>query len=383
VPDAAVADAAVTGDFASIPWSTIDADFPFDTDAACAVVTAQAQAEYRPVDIMWVVDNSGSMKAPVDEVKKGLNAFAALVSGKSLDYKIIMLSLRDKASPITYNGGTRYPVCIPPPLAGDDNCGNGPRFFQSSIDIKSTQPLEQFLGTLGQTKGYLPGDERGGEPWRMQLRPDATRTIVIVSDDNSRLTAADFETFAGGKNPNNPLFDLPPGILDPSWNGLFTGYTFDGLYGWGSDTNPATICTYPDRTMPPSSGTVYTALVQKTGGVRAKICDGASTWGPFFDAVAQAVGNTARLSCEFDIPTPDGGMLDPTLVNVSVASPTGATGLVKVSGPTGCTSGGWYYDDETAPTKVLLCPSSCDAAQSAVSAGGSVHIHFGCKTIVG
>src|SRR5207302_1020330 len=120
---------------------------------------------------------------------------------------------RGAQSPVSIGGSNRYPVCIPPPLAGDASCGDGVRFFQSSIDIRSTQPLEQFLGTLGQTAGYTMMDAKGGEAWAMHLRPQATKTIVVVSDDNARLSATQFETFPGGKNPYNSL-TLPPGILD-------------------------------------------------------------------------------------------------------------------------------------------------------------------------
>jgi hypothetical protein len=331
-----------------------------------------------------MVDNSVSMKPAVDEVTAGLNAFAQLIAAKNLDYKVIMLSLRSKTNPVIISGSQRYAVCIPPPLAGDANCGNGPRFFQSSIDIKSTQPLEQFLGTLGQTNGYTPGTERGGDPWQQELRAGASRTIVVVTDDNARLSANDFEHFAGGKNPFNSL-TLPAGILEPFWNGLFTDYVFSGIYGWGSDSDPSVKCTYPGGTQPPASGTTYTELVQKTGGVRAQLCAGSAAWGPFFDAVAQAVVTGSKLSCELALPIPSQGTLDPSKVNVRVVTPTGTTTLFKVAGAAACdASGGWYYDDEVNPTKVLLCPSSCQAAQDAGSASGQVQIEvlFGCATIV-
>lgn len=357
---------------------------PLTEDAACAAVASEATAVLLPVDIIWLVDNSASMEPAIAQITQGLNNFAALIAAKSLDYKVIMLSLKSKTSPITFNGSTRYPVCIPPPLAGDSNCGNGARFFQSSIDIKSTQPLEQFLGTLGQTTGYLPGDARGGDPWKQELRPQATKTIVVVTDDNARLSPTDFEHFAGGKNPFNSLM-LPPGILDPSWGGMFDGYVFSGIYGWGSQNDPAVTCVYPDMTKPPSSGPTYTTLVQSTGGVRAKLCDGAAAWQPFFDAVAQAVTETAKLSCELDIPTPPSGTIDPNLVNVGLVSQGQTTYVPKVADAAACAGGaGFYYDDPVSPTKVLLCKASCDQAQAMVGPNktGKIEVLFGCSSIL-
>lgn len=355
-----------------------------DPDASCAAVVEKAEAKLLPVDIIWMVDNSASMAPAVAEVQAGLNNFAALIGQKSLDYRVIMLSIRNKTSPLMVGGSTRYPVCIPPPLAGDNNCGNGPNFLQSSVDIKSTQPLEQFLGTLGQTEGYLVGEEKGGEPWAQFLRPQATKTMVIVTDDNARLSVADFEHFAGGKNPFNSLM-LPPGILDPAWNGLFNNYIFSGIYGWGSDVDPMVACQYPDNSEPPSSGPTYTELVTKTGGVRAKICDGPAAWQPFFDQVAQAVVETSKLSCEIPIPAPSMGSIDYGKVNVKLVSDGSGDFIVFVKEAATCAAtGGWYYDDPAKPAKVMLCPASCDEAQKAVGPGkaGSIEILFGCETIV-
>ncbi len=357
---------------------------PLTTDAACATSISEAKVEILPVDIIWMVDNSASMQPAVTEVKAGLNAFASLIASKKLDYKVIMLALRSKTSPITVAGSIRYPVCIPPPLAGDDNCGNGPRFFHSNVDIKSTQPLEQFLGTLDQTEGYKVGQDRGAEPWKAELRPTATRTIVVVTDDNSRLSATDFETFAGGKNPFNSLI-LPPGILDPSRAGMFDGYVFAGLYGWGSETDPTVKCAYTDGTFPPASGVTYTTLVKKTGGARAKICDGKAAWTPFFDAIATAVARSAKLACELAIPVPASGTLDPNAVNVQITSGTTSTVVPKVSAAGACGTGvGWYYDNDTSPTKIILCPAACDAANASVGLdkGGRIDVLFGCKTII-
>ncbi len=362
------------------------ADVVLAPDAACTSASVTATLERLPVDIIWMVDNSVSMAPAIDEVIRGLNAFSSLVGSRGLDYRVVMLSLRNRTREVTLPAGRRYAVCIPRPLAGDDACGNGPNFLHASVDIRSTQPLEQMLGTLGQTMGYTAGSERGGEPWRQFLRATATKTFVVVTDDNSRFTATQFESFQGGVNPNTRGLSLPPGVLHRDWTGLFTGYTFSGIYGWGSETNPDTRCTFSDGSMAPSSGTVYTELVRRTGGVRARLCAGAAAWRPFFEGVATAVARSSRIQCDLGLPPPPAGtVLDPRRVNVALRSAGGSVRLGKVLGPTACgPGGGWYYDDEAAPRRVILCPASCDRAQSLVAEGGaSVAVEFGCTTIPG
>jgi uncharacterized protein YegL len=89
------------------------------------------------------------------------------------------------------------------------------------------------------------------------------------------------------------------------------------------------------------------------------------------------------LPCQFVIPPPpDGKTLDPNLVNVEY-TPGGmgmATKIPKAAGFADCGSGaGWYYDNEAAPTKILLCPASC--AQVKNDSQAKVDVAFGCKSI--
>jgi hypothetical protein len=371
------------------PFVTTDAaDAPLSPDAACESIKQIADPKPLPVDIIWMIDNSASMAPAVDQVNQGMNAFANLIGTKSLDYRVIVLSLRGT----TPTGGL-YPICIPQPLAGDANCGNGANFYQSSMNIKSTQTFEQFLGTLGQTSGYAQGQSLGGEPWFQWLRPTATKTLVFVTDDNARLTAQEFQNYsyqcvtdAGTPSCPNPFNSnkITPGILDPYWNGLFDGFVAGGVYGWGDANDPSVRCTYSDNTQPPSGGSTYTDLITATNGPRAKICDGASAWGPFFDAVATAVLANSKIACTMDIPD-NGSQLDPNEVNVTIDDGTTTTSLSRALGKGDC--GGalsWYYDDPTAPTQVILCPAACQTAQSLVGASkkGSVNVLFGCATVV-
>lgn len=357
-------------------------DARLDPDAACAAASATARVERLPVDIVWMIDNSSSMAPAIEEVQDGLNDFATLVASRDLDYRVIMLSLRGVGE-TTLGGSRRYRVCIPPPLAGDGSCNDGERFFHRSVDVRSTQPFEQFLGTLGQTPGYAEGQERGSPPWRDLLRAEASKTLVFVSDDDSRLAPDSFERFPGGRNPFNSN-ELPPGILDASWGGLFDDYLLSAIYGWGSEVDPSTRCVFSDGSMPASAGPNYTTLVTRTGGVRAQICDGSAAWGPFFDAVATAVDRSSRVDCAIEIPPPpEGVFFDPTRINVFVREDDTSTGVGRVAGPDACdaTRGGWHYDDEGAPTRVVLCPASCERVQPAAGVERSVDVQFGCQSV--
>ena len=373
-------------------------DAQLDPDAACAVETTEAEVERQPVDIIWMVDNSSSMEPAISQLTAGINDFADLIAERDLDYRVIMLSLRGIGAR-EVSGSERYQVCVPQPLASS-GCGNGDRFFHVDVDVRSIQLVEQFLGTLGQTDGYRENEARGSAPWRDLLRPEATKTLVFVTDDDSRTCDRDrgtrcdggdprlgdtsLEDFPGGGNPFNSN-ELGPGVRTGEYGDLFEGYTFNAIYGWGSETNPDTRCEYPGGGMPPSPGLTYTALVERTGGVRAQLCAGAAAWEPFFEQIASTVERTSRIACALDIPEPpDDLMLDPQEVNVFVEAGDSNDTLYRVTGPEACDGrGGWHYDDARSPSQVVLCPASCDAAQEAVrtEGAGKVLVQFGCDSL--
>lgn len=390
-----------------------------DASSECAAAAVGALIERLPVDIIWVVDNSSSMAPAIAEVQSGMDAFAARLAASDLDYRLILLSLRGVGE-TTLAGSRRFQVCVPEPVAGPGCADNPPRFYQVEVDIKSTQPLEQVLGTLAQSAGYTMGQERGGPPWLHLLRPEATKSFVLVSDDNARLCggprgcditapmpwtctipgatpfddALDFETYPGGASPFNSTTQLGPGILTaaydlPDTGPLFEGYTFNALYGWGSETDDGVACGAcgASGAIVSSPGPTYSALVRHTGGVRAQICDGPAAWAPFFEAVATRVVETSRIDCEVAIPPPPDGMFFlADRVNVHIRGRDREVDVGRVMGAGACnpTSGGWYYDDEAMPTAITLCPATCDLAREQVTTPESgVDVRFGCDSVPG
>jgi len=109
------------------------------------------------------------------------------------------------------------------------------------------------------------------------------------------------------------------------------------------------------------------------------ISDGANTKQELLDALAAIRGQV--LDCDFAMPLPKPGLaVDKALINVNYTPTGGAkTTLPQVTDEAACpATGGWYYDNPSAPTRILLCKSSCD--QVTVDAKASLDILLGCAT---
>jgi hypothetical protein len=118
-------------------------------------------------------------------------------------------------------------------------------------------------------------------------------------------------------------------------------------------------------------------------GQDAFIVDGTgTTTEQEFAAALDAIRRLA-LPCQYPIPPGENGnAIDPAKVNVKHGAEGAAEDAVflKVESVTDCVAGenNWYYDDELAPTAVVMCPAAC----AALSAGGRIDLVFGCDTEV-
>jgi hypothetical protein len=214
--------------------------------------------------------------------------------------------------------------------------------------------------------------------WKDVLRPNATKTIAIVSDDDSNMGATAFmnqlvaldTTFSGFKFDAIVSFESPDACL--------AGCFFNCAACTNSCCNKALFCS----PISAAEGKVYKQLVQQTGGVIGNLC--IQNFDPVFQDMAKAVVTDAKISCEYTIPTPpDGQTIDPALINVVHTSGSGTKNTIYnvPTGEMGCgMTGGWYFDKQDAPTKIIVCSNTCTALQSDV--GGKVEVLFGCATEV-
>ena len=136
----------------------------------------------------------------------------------------------------------------------------------------------------------------------------------------------------------------------------------------------ATIPTYVIGVGPSVSNLDKIATSGGTTAFHVDVGDPSQTTTQLLAAMAAIRGQLGR--CDFDIPTPpDGRALDFNKVNVAKQHAGQADETLAYNET--CAGGtGWHFDNKAAPTKVLLCDSTCNAVKS--DAGGKVNVSFSC-----
>src|SRR5919198_1551815 len=172
----------------------ISSTAPFPAEQACQSIASQAVLSFRPIDIILVIDNSGSMIEEIQAVQNNINVnFAQILDASGIDYRVIVVS---KHGPLT-NGS----VCISAPLSGT-NCNPVPakpafgnRFFQYDVEVGSLDSLATLLSS------YDTPDALNPVPWGNWIRPDSLKTFIEITDDGSSMAAPEFEPALYAKQP--------------------------------------------------------------------------------------------------------------------------------------------------------------------------------------
>lgn len=328
-------------------------------DGGCAQVVQQAEKRTGGrADIIFVLDNSGSMTEETLAVQNNMNNFSSLIANAGIDAHVVIISSGPKCTNIfdlncwlSGNG-----ICLAPPLGLDGACPDGDDtnlaagYMHWRQEVGSHDALAQIQNTFSN--------------WQSMLRADAAKTFVVVTDDESNPppTADEFTAWVNSQ----PVFQ---GAV----------WRFSGVFCVTTSANCA------------GQGLTYSQLVTQTGGIvgdMAQFSSGNvdSAFATVFDTLADAVVQDAvPVDCEWAIPPPSGDQeINFTQANVQYTnSTTGTTSdIYGVHNATECTDqyGGWYYDDPAHPSRVITCPSTCNVLQSDL--GATVSVIFGCEETV-
>ncbi|HKO92426.1 MAG TPA: C-type lectin domain-containing protein [Polyangiaceae bacterium] len=350
----------------------------------------------KPVDIIIVIDNSGSMQGEIAQVQQRINRdFAQIIENSGIDYRVIMMSRYGNIN--TAVGGSDYPICVSSPLGGHDchdpiNQGvrhNPPHFYHFSTDVGSTDPLCRLL------QGYSNGDElssdrRSWTPvapngYKDLLRPEAFKAFLVITDDHVNCsyggyTFNDLDSTVGGQ--------LVASTFDAALRGLSSAqfgtassrnYVFHSIVAMsefvpGTAPWPPTQPINTGKCTPGSEapGTGYQGLSVLTGGLRYPTCRN-NDFNAIFQAVAQEVVEGASVSCSIELG--HGREADPakTSVRYTPGRSGSAVTLQRVANAAACVNNAYYY---ATPTTITLCPSTCTTVQADLQ--GSLGVEVGC-----
>jgi Stigma-specific protein, Stig1 len=330
-------------------------------DNSCTETVSEAQSGVAPVDIIVVVDNSGSMTEEAVFAQDSMNDFVTTILNSNIDTHVILIS---------DDSDNDEGICVPAPL-GSGACPvdeNLPEFRHLVQVVNSSDSLSILLSTYDQ--------------WKDSLRSNAIKAIMVITDDDSAMSAVDFST---------QLVALDPTFEGFTFSAIISPYEllpFDCMGCGGDDCASCDPCCAPDPfgiqcvSITADEGVVYKELIASTGGVEGNLC--AQDFQPAFDALATEVILSSQVDCVYNIPDPGGELtIDYGKVNVEYkpnATTSGQTIYFK-TGLEECTSfGGWYYDDNQPPQQILLCPDTCSMVQANMEA--SISVSFGCATII-
>lgn len=308
-------------------------DSNIDAPGECVADTYMAESALQPVDIVWIIDNSGSMSDEAGLVQEQMNEFVTTISGAGLDVHVVV---------ITAPGF----VNVPAPLGTDPS-----QFLRVEEDVQSHDGLQKLISTFGRYSSFL--------------RPTAAMHFIAVTDDESDLGADSFQSQMTSMLART--WRLHSIVSPPGSTHSFGGFTMPGCSGPRDDAA--------------DNGDEYWEVSLDTGGRTLSICS--EDWTSLFSELATSIAIPMTLPCVYELPPPpDGEELDPGFLNLRYTPGGGSEETVpNVGSFDRCTGEGWYYEgDPSDPERILLCPNTCRRLE--LDATGRVDIAVGCATVL-
>ncbi|HET9955699.1 MAG TPA: hypothetical protein VFQ61_14390, partial [Polyangiaceae bacterium] len=191
-------------------------------ECASSQTSSKDVTSVQPADIIFAIDTSTSMTAEIEFVQSYMNEFSQMILNSGIDVRVILIAGprdavvgggvggaagmggaggaagmagaagaggRRPAGGGVVGGTLTQTVCIGPPL-GSGQCPDDtklPNYFHVQQYVDSHDALDVIVNAFPKYKEYL--------------RPNASKSFVVVSDDNAESTAAAFSSALTALDP--------------------------------------------------------------------------------------------------------------------------------------------------------------------------------------
>jgi von Willebrand factor type A domain len=298
---------------------------------AGACIPTSAAAHHLPLDILFLIDQSATMSGSKwTAVTSTLNTFFNAPASASIGTGLLFFPYTASDCDLAHYTTLTVPI------------GPLPANASALTSSFAAQPMGSGVPMYVALQGAL---------MQATAHQDANPThkvfVVLVADGNPDACDESFPDMAA----------LAAGAL-----------TYDGVRTYVIGLPGATIANLDEIA---AGGGTTTAL------------DATDNLTQFSPSVTQI--RTAGLGCDYALPAPpDAGTgVDPDQVNFSY-TPKGVglpVLLPRANDLAGCNmQPGWYYDSNTDPTEIVLCPASCATVEADTS--GEVATLLGCASVV-
>jgi hypothetical protein len=271
---------------------------------------------FSPVDMVWVVDSSRSMADERQRIEQTMNQFVSDAESRHFDVRLIMVTLMN---------------IVPAPLGTDSD-----RYRFVERNIASHEPLQALIGEFPRYADFL--------------RPDAALHFVIVTDDDSAMTAREF------RRQMDRLVGRPyvvHAVASPDVDGQPCRTENASQQCRNAGPRAGSVCGAS------AIGREYWKLADELHGVEISVCT--QDWSEVFGPLLEAVTPT-DIPCSIDLEQ------DIALEATQVALRIGKTKqpLTLVAGVTGCDtrSAAYYYFERAEGPQLRLCPGVCTATRA-------------------
>ncbi len=325
---------------------------PTMADSSCVEDTYSADLRTRPVDVIFVLDNSGSMREEIESVETNINTnFAQIMDDAGLDYRVIMVSKHGEGTPFDSD------ICVAAPLSAS-TCdpvpaqpANTSRFFHYDTEISSDDSFGEVLST------YNRADRHGftATGWSEWLRDDAFKVFIEFSDDEP--------SSPGAESFDQQLLGLQPSKFGTPGNRNYIWHSVVGIYP-KDDATAAYQANEPLQPLQCSTaekpGVEYQKLSIVTGGLRYPVCN-FENYDAVFRAAAIKTVEDSDIDCSLRLPLAPSGqkvLLDKSALQLTDDS--GVRRLIRrVESSAECGTDNFYVT----PNSIELCPALCGVVE--------------------
>lgn len=347
----------------------------------CASSRIEAKLVKEPVDIILLLDNSGSMADELQAVEERINvSFSQILESRSVDYRVILIS-RHRRRPRSADPESSTSVCVEAPLSSQADCVRAPtpalsqRFFHYSTKVESNDSFDVLLDTYAPPWEDPKREDKYGfapQGWSQWLRVGSKKVFLEVTDDDEDMPVSRFLEQLSALSPEHFGSDpRKPNFVFHSIVGLAEQSKPDAPYQ-PSEALQQAHCTGNGGAVT-SAGVAYQELSRMTGGLRFPICQ-FGAYNVVFETIANDLVLTRRTACEIPIPQ-SRGPLELDNIAISYESGAGAPSVFGQAASYGaCQDNAFYVNGQN----LVLCPLACDRLREDPAA--SIDVLFTCES---